>query len=287
MANTVANAYIETFESNVRHLAQQQMTKLRSTVQEKNEKSKSHNWERLGTIEAATKSGRLVATPVQDTPWSRRVSLVSTKHAGDSTEQEDPSQMLADPNSNLTRALGMAMNRAVDDVIIAAATGTATTEGGGSATFPAGQKIGTGVAPISFDLITQVQKKFMDNDIDPSVPKVAVVSPAQVQTLMKLTENTSKDYVKTGLDQLSSTGIVPNWMGFTWIVSTRLLHPAGGETSCLFYTKDAIGLHVANDIKAKVAEDPSVSFAWRIYTYMTMGAVRVEDEQIVHLHVLD
>ena len=206
MANTVSNAYIETFESNVRHLAQQQMTKLRSTVQEKNEKSKSHNWERLGTIEAADKSGRLVATPVQDTPWSRRVSLVGTKHAGDSTEQEDPSQMLADPNSNLTRALGMAMNRAVDDVIIAAATGTATTEGGGSATFPAGQKIGTGAAPISFDYITQVQKLFMDNDIDPSVPKVAVVSPAQVQTLMKLTENTSKDYVKTGLDQLSSTG---------------------------------------------------------------------------------
>ena len=76
-------------------------------------------------------------------------------------------------------------------------------------------------------------------------------------------------------------------MGFTWIMSTRLLAPASGQLSCLFMTTKALGLAVNRDITARVAEDPSVSFAWRFYLFMTMGAVRVEDEQIVELHVAD
>jgi hypothetical protein len=76
-------------------------------------------------------------------------------------------------------------------------------------------------------------------------------------------------------------------MGFTWVMSTRLLIPAGGQLSCLAFTKRAIGLQVNKDIWSRVAEDPSISFAWRIYSALTMGATRVEDEQIVHLHVKD
>ncbi len=287
MGATISNAYIETFENNVRHRAQQMVTKLRGKCQEKSEKSKSHNWERLGVIEAADKSGRLVDTPVQNAAWSRRVSLVATKHAGDSTEQEDIHQMLVDPNSNITRALGYGMNRAIDDVLIAAATGNATTEGGGTSAFPAGQKIGDGTAQISYDLITQVQEKFMTNEIDVEIPKCMIVSPAQIRRMLQLTEFTNKDYVKKGLDELSANGIVPNLMGFTWIMSNRLLKPLAGQTSCLAFTDMALGLHVANDIKVRVAEDPSKSFAWRLYSYMTIGAVRVEDEHIVHLHVAD
>lgn len=128
----------------------------------------------------------------------------------------------------------------------------------------------------------------MQNNIDPDIPKCAIVGPTQVRKLMQLTEQTSADYVnRQALQQLNASGIVPNWMGFTWIMSTLLLAPSAGELSCLFMTERAIGLQVNKDITARVAEDPSVSFAWRIYLHATMGATRVEDEQIVHLHVLD
>lgn len=286
MANTIDEVYIQTFERNVRFLAQQSETKLRGTVQERATNGEKHNWERLGVIEASDKSGRLVDTPVQDTPWSRRVSLAGTFHAGDSTEQEDPVQMLVDPNSNLTRELAMAMKRKQDDIIIAAATGDSLDGDGNPVSFPAGQTVGDGTSEISFDLVTQVQEKFMSNDIDPMVPKVAVVGPKQVRKLMQLTEQTSSDYVSAqALQKLTASGIVANWMGFTWIMSTRLLAPNTDELSCLFYTKAALGLQVNNDVKARVAEDPSKSFAWRIYTHATMGATRVEDEQIVELRV--
>lgn len=282
MASTISNVYIQTFETNLRYLAQQAETKLRGTVMERSTNGEKHNWERLGTIEAQDKIGRLVNTPVQDTPWSRRVSITQPFHVGDSTELEDPTQMLIDPNSSITRELAYAMRRKMDDIIIAAATGDALDGQNNPVPLPAGQIVGDGTTEISFGMITQVQEKFMRNEIDPSVPKVAVVGPAQVRKLMQLTEQTSADYVnREALQRLTASGIVPNWMGFTWIMSNRLLSPAVGQLDCLFYTERAIGLQVNQDIAAKVAPDPSKSFAWRLYAHANMGAVRVEDEQIV------
>ena len=287
MANSISNVYIETFENNVRHLAQQSIARLRPYVTERGTNGEKHNWERLQAGTAALKTGVRQATPFQDLPWSRRVSIAQTFDAGETTEQEDPVQMLVDPNSNIAYNLAMSMRRAVDDVLIEAAGGDALDGDGGTVPYDAGQVVGDGTTPISFDFITEVLEKFMANDIENDVPKVFIVGPTQVRKLLQLTENTSKDYVRTGLDQLSTTGMVPSWMGFTWIMSTRLNIPSGGELDCLAFTRRAIGLQFNKDITARIAEDPSISFAWRIYTHMTLGAVRVEDEHIVKLHVAD
>ena len=285
MAITIDNAYIQTFEQNVRHIAQQKVAKLRGTTQQKSESSEKHNWEILGTLDASEKTSARTATPEQDAAWSRRVSLAKTYHIGTSTELEDPVQMLVDPNSNLTKAIAMGMNRRVDDVIIAAATGTALDGAGASNTFPAGQVLGGATVVIDFDYVTSVQELFMQNDIDPDVHKYFVVGPTQIRKLMAEATQTSSDYVSA--QRLLSYGIVPNWLGFTWINSTRLLAPGAGEISCLAFTDAALGCNINLDISVKVAQDPSISFAWRIYSHMTLGAVRVEDEQIIHCHLKD
>ena len=281
MANTISNVYIETFEQNLRHVAQQETVRLKPWVQVRGEESENHNWEKLGSSDASLKTTRLQATPVADTAWGRRVAVSATWDNGESTEQEDPVQMLVDPNSNLVMSLGYSMRRAQDDVIIAAATAAALEGDGTTTAFGAGQTVGDYTTPITFDAITEVQEIFMGHDIDPSIPKVAVVGPTQVRKLMQLTENTSSDYVRA--QQLQQYGIAPSWMGFDWICSTRLLHPTapGTDIDTLFMTKRAIGMNIPKDISAKVAEDPSISFAWRLYCFTVMGAVRVEDEQIV------
>jgi hypothetical protein len=286
MAITITAAYVQAYERTVRQLAQQSQTKLRDKVMERGISAEKHNWDRLGKGDFAVKAAARTATPATDSPWSRRVSVAGTRHDGDTVEPEDIVQMLIDPKSSVAEKQGMGAKRAVDDIIITAATGNALDGAGAPVVFPPGQKIGDGTTPISFDFVTAVQEKFMQNDIDPSIAKCFVVGPTQVRKLMQLTEQTSSDYVNAqALQTLNASGIVPNWMGFTWVMSTRLLIPSAGELSCLAFTKRAIGLQVNKDIWARVAEDPSISFAWRIYSALTMGAVRVEDEQIVHLHV--
>jgi hypothetical protein len=281
VANTIANVYVDTFEQNLRQVAQQETTKLMPHVQVRGEESENHNWELLGASDAAVKTTRLQATPVADTVWGRRVAVSQTWDNGESTEQEDPVQMMVDPNSNLVKSLGYSMRRAQDDVIITAATAAALNGDGSTTAFTAGQTVGDYTTAIDFDAITAVQEIFMNNDIDPSVPKVAVVGPTQIRKLMQLTENTSSDYVH--IQALQDYGMAPNWLGFTWINSTRLLHPTapGTDIDTLFFTGAALGMNVPKNITAKVAEDPSISFAWRLYCFSVMGAVRVQDEHIV------
>jgi hypothetical protein len=281
VANTIANVYVDTFEQNLRQVAQQETTKLMPHVQVRGEESENHNWELLGASDAAVKTTRLQATPVADTVWGRRVAVSQTWDNGESTEQEDPVQMMVDPNSNLVKSLGYSMRRAQDDVIITAATAAALNGDGSTSAFTAGQTVGDYTTAIDFDAITAVQEIFMNNDIDPSVPKVAVVGPTQIRKLMQLTENTSSDYVH--IQALQDYGMAPNWLGFTWINSTRLLHPTapGTDIDTLFFTGAALGMNVPKNITAKVAEDPSISFAWRLYCFSVMGEVRVQDEHIV------
>ena len=281
---SIGNVYVQTFEANVRHLAQQGATRLRQFVTEVHTTGQNHNWERLGQGTAVLKGGPRTPTPTSNLPWSRRVSPTATWHAGETSEHEDAVQMLVDPNSNIAKALGMAMKRAVDDIIIAAATGAALDGAGVPNVFPAGQVIGNGAGVITLDTVLNVAQIFQQNDIDPDEPKVIVIGPIQQRRLMQLMEVTSGEYQNA---KALASGVLPNWMGFTWVVSTRLLAPAPGEISCLAFTKQAIGLQINKDIWARIAEDPSLSFAWRIYTAMTMGAVRVEDEHIVHIHLRD
>jgi hypothetical protein len=292
MVNTVDQVFVSTFESILRHLAQQMPSRLRSKVTERGTNSEEHNWERLGSAEAQVKTTRLQATPVQDWPWSRRVSVPTTYDVGDSTEQEDIVQMIIDPNSNLAQSQGYAMRRAYDDEIIAAATGTALDGDGVAQAFPDAQKVfGTAVdvydTPITYDIITQVTERFLDNDIDPDEPKCFVIGPVQARKILQLTEATSGDF--NAVRPLTTQGYVQNWMGYEWIVSTRLNHPTapGTDIDCFVMTKKALGLMVDRDITSRIAEDPSISFAWRIYSFMTIGAVRVEDEHIVQVQLAD
>lgn len=290
MGASVSNVYVQTYERTVRALAQQSITRLLPWVVVRNVQSEGHNWERLGTQEATIKSGRDVDTPNQDYPWSRRKSIPVTYHTGDSTEQEDIVQMLVDPNSNIAVAQGKAMRRAHDDEIIKQAVGDSRDGVGGTVTFPASQSIGTSAAPVAFtyDTITEVTQKFMDNDIDPDEEKVFVISPLMARKLLQLTEATSGDY--NAVRPLTSMGYIESWMGYQWLVSTRLLDSSVGQDDSSVWlfamTRKALGMQMNKDIWTRVAESTEKSFMWRIYAASTFGAIRVEDEQLVRISAL-
>lgn len=288
MASTIDAVYVNTYERTVRHLAQQGITRLRPWVDERSVQSEGHNWERLGPQEALQKTTRLQATPNQEWPWSRRKSIPVTWNTGDSTEQEDIVQMLVDPNSNIAMSQGKAMRRAHDDEIISAAVGDSRDGDGNAVTIPVAQTIGVQGTPVtmSFDLVTEVTEKFMANDIEPDEEKVFVISPVQARKLLQLTEATSGDY--NAVRPLTSKGYIESWMGYTWIVSTRLPDSSAGQDGSENYifamTRKAIGMQMNKDIWARIQEDPSVSFAWRIYCASTFGAIRVEDEHLVRIN---
>jgi hypothetical protein len=285
MSATIPAVYVQTYETNVRHLAQQGITRLRPWVDERSVQSEGHNWERMAATIAQQKTTRAQPTPDNETAWSRRKSIPVTYDTGDVTEVEDIVQMIVDPNSNYARAQAMAMKRAYDDEIISAAVGDSRDGDGNAITFDVDQAIGDGSTAITYDLVTQTSEIFMNNDIDPDEEKVFVISPAQARKLLQLTEATSGDY--NALKPLTSKGYIESWMGYTWVVSTRLQSPTGdgSDSYCFAMTRKAMGLQVNKDIWVEIAQDPSISFAWRIYCASTYGSIRVEDEQLVRLEL--
>lgn len=285
MAVTITAAMVKTFENTVRHLAQQKESRLRAWVQEKDKTSNTHSFKRLGQQALAAKVGRRTATPVNDSTWSNRVASPASYDGGDTYESEEAAQMIINPASELSTAFGFAVKRQYDDIIINAAFVNALDETGAVNAFPAAQVIGDYTQEMDFTIATAVNALFLKNNIDPEEEKVFIIGPNMARKILHETRATHDDFVEA--KQLVAGGFVKNWMGFSWVVTNRLLAPAAGQLDCIAMTRRAMGLLVTEDLFVRVAEDPSLSFLTRVYTKVSAGAVRVEDEHIVRVKMKD
>ena len=295
MSTTVDQVYVDEFNSNLRQLAQQKYARLKDTVQNVSSNAESYSWDRLGPMEAVEKTQKIQPTseaqssgPLFDTQFSRRTAIARTFNVSEYIELEDQIQAKVAINSGVMQSMGMAMARAHDDEIIRAMGDDALDGDGSTVAFPAAQVVGDGTAPISFDMVTEVQERFLENDIQGEVAKTIVVGPKQVRKLLQLTEQTSGDFVqREALQRLSQNLIVPNWMGMRWICSTRLLAPSAGELDCYAYTDRALGMAINSNLRTFIQQDPAHSYAYAMYAASTYGAVRVEDEHIVKISLSD
>ena len=303
MTITIDQAFVTEYRDMLIHEAQQGDTRLRAYVNEVSSNAETYTRDILEKVDTDgmtdletgytaslgmfKKSGRRRATQYFDDTWHRRSSTPDTFNHTMTVEQEDKVKMLIDPVNSYREAQMKLVRRFWDRLIIEAATGDVT-EDGSTVSFPSGQIVGDGTAKISFSYVQQVQEKFMEDEIMMDMPKVAVVSPVQVRQLMALTTATSSDYVSAkALQDLNQYGVVPNWMGFTWIVSNYLEAPATGEIYCLFMTGKAIDLIVNSNVEAIIDRNPDRSYMWQAFIEVTAHALRVEDEQIVVGHFLD
>lgn len=276
--------YQRDFEDNLRSLSQQRGSKLRSCVIERNAPD-MHLWDRLGALSttARTAGGNTADTALSLT---RRRSKPSDYEVSNLVDPTNIAQAARDPRSDVLRAHVDAHGRNIDSVIITAALGSTEDEGGTPTVFPAaGQGLGGAAQAFDFNFITSVNEKFWSNNVPQDEEKVFVIRPNGAKKLLQLTQATSSDYVMA--QALNAKGIVENWLGYTWIVSTLLPNVTGLQYYYLAMTKKAVGLHVTKDLWTRVAESTEKSFAYRVYSAMALGATRIEDEHVVRCHVLE
>ena len=295
MAITIDEAFVQTFEDSIRHVSQQGESRLENYVTTVMAQSEKHNWEIMGAAAARDKTSARMVSPAggngsgavastDQLAYSRRVSLAATKDAGEVVETKDIVQMLIDPKAASAHALGMAMKRGKDDVIITAATADALNGDATTTAFTAGQTVGGATTVIALDTILETQELFLSNEVEPDEKKVWVMGPTQQRKLLSLAEVNSVDYQ---VGKALATGVLPNFLGFDFVLSNRLNVPVAGQIDNLVFTPRGIGLHIADDISAKVGERTDMSFAYQLYTEMTLGAVRVEDAHVVKVHLKD
>jgi len=283
MSSQITTAFVEQYSANIQMLSQQMGSLLRDAVRNESVTGKDAYFDQIGKVTAQLKVSRHSDTPQIDTPHSRRrVSLADYEFA-DLIDQQDKVRLLIDPTSSYAKAAAYAMGRAMDDVIIAAALGTANTgvSGGTAVALPASNivAVGTGGANTMNIAKLAAAKQILDaGDVDPSIKRHIIVSPTEIQDLLNNTTVTSSDFntVKALVQ-----GEIDSFMGFKFHVSNRLVDNGASNTQCIAFAEDGILLGVGKDVTARIDERADKSYATQVYYCQTIGATRMEEAKVV------
>jgi len=283
MSSQITTAFVEQYSANIQMLSQQMGSLLRDAVRNESVTGKDAYFDQIGKVTAVLKTSRHSDTPQIDTPHSRRrVSLADYEFA-DLIDQQDKVRLLIDPTSSYAKAAAYAMGRAMDDVIIAAALGSANTgvSGGTAVALPAGNivAVGTGGANTMNIAKLAAAKNILDSgDVDPSIKRHIIVSPTEIQDLLNNTTVTSSDFntVKALVQ-----GEIDSFMGFKFHVSNRLVDNGAANTQCIAFAEDGILLGVGKDVTARIDERSDKSYATQVYYCQTIGATRMEEAKVV------
>lgn len=287
MSIQVTTAFVEQYKANVYHLTQQKGSKLRSAVRTETVTGKNAYFEQLGPTAARKRTSRHADTPRMDTPHARRRVSLSDFDWSDLVDGEDQIRMLIDPTSTYAEAAAMAMGRAIDDEIIAAATGTAYTgvDGGTSTSFDSNMSVAVttrwpGVSSDNCGLnvakLIEAKKLLGANNVDPDEECYLVANARQIGSLLMDTKVASVDY--NTIKPLTS-GKVVQYMGFNIIPTERILL-SGSDDRCIFWAKGGLLLGVGKDITSRISERSDKNYAMQVFASMSIGATRMEEARV-------
>ena len=283
MSSQITTAFVEQYSANIQMLSQQMGSLLRDAVRIESIVGKDAYFDQIGKVTAQLKVSRHSDTPQIDTPHSRRRCSLADYEFADLIDQQDKVRLLIDPTSSYAKAAAYAMGRAMYDVIIAAALGTANTgvSGGTAVALPLANitAVNTGGAnTMNIAKLALAKQKLDAGDVDPSIKRHIVVSPAEIQDLLNNTTVTSSDFntVKALVQ-----GEIDSFMGFKFHVSNRLVDNAAGNTQCIAFAEDGILLATGKDVTAKIDERADKSYATQVYYCQTIGATRMEEAKVI------
>lgn len=282
MSTEITKAFVEQYSSNIQMLSQAKGSALRDKVRLESVTGKNAFFDQIGSVTATVRSSRHSNTPQADTPHSRRrVSLVDYEFA-DLVDDLDKVRMLVDPTSSYAQAAAYAMGRAMDDAIIAAATGSSDTgvAGGTAVALPAGQKIAeAGTAGLTIAKLRQAKEIIDLGDVDPSLKRYIIVSPKQISDLLGTTEVTSSDFNTV---KALASGDVNTFLGFDFCVTNRLTI-GSSKRKCIAFVQDGIALAMGKDSTARIDERSDKGYATQVYYSAAFGATRMEEAKVVEI----
>ena len=285
MSFQVSTAFVQQYTTNVSLLLQQRGSKLRDAVTVGSYTGKAAKAvEQIGAVTAQARTSRHADTPLISTPHDARWVFPTDYEWADMIDDQDKLRMLIDPTSPYAVNGAYALGRAMDDLIITAALGTAMTGENGSTSTSfatATQQIAVVGTGLTIAKLRQARRILMGNEVDVAMdPLYIAVTATQLDELLGTTEVTSSDYntVKTLV-----SGDIDTFLGFKFIQCERLGTDGSGDRRCIAWAKSGLHLGLWNDITTKISERADKSYATQVYVKGTFGATRTEEKKVVEI----
>lgn len=282
MSVQITTAFVNQFSSNIQMLSQQMGSLLRNAVDVETVNGEKAFFDQVGSAAAVLRTTRHADTPLIDTPHSRRMVTMSDYEYADLIDDQDKVRLLVDPTSTYARAAAAAMGRAMDDVIISAALGTALTgkDGTTSTPFDSNNQIVVNAAGLTLAKLLEAKEILDSNDVDPSIPRYIAVSPKQITNLLDDPEVTSADYNTV---RALVKGELDTYVGFKFITTNRLPVDGSNDRRVFAWAMDGIKLAVGKEPTARIDERADKSYATQVYYCMSIGATRMEEAKVVEI----
>ncbi len=261
MANTIDQAFIKQFETEV-HMAYQRMgSKLRNTIRSTNVSGSTARFQKIGTGTASTKSRNGNVTPMELVHTNVEVSM-SDFYAAEFIDKLDELKTNINERQAVAQSAA-ALGRKTDELIIAAM------DAGANST----QIHDTGSALAKADLLSLFET-MGTADVPEDGQRYLAMSPAGYAELFQSNEFASSDFV--GPQNLPFAGgmTMKEFLGFK-IFSTSAV--AGGKNFA--YHTSAVGIGVNSDVQTEV-NYVAEKVSHLATSMMSMGAVAIDDNGI-------
>jgi len=267
MANTIDQAFIKQFESEV-HMAYQRMgSKLRNTVRSTNVTGSTARFQVIGKGTASTKT-RNGDVSTMELAHTNVEATMADYYAAEYIDKLDELKININERQAVAQSAAAALGRQTDALIVAAM------DAGANST----QIADTGGALGKADLLTLFQT-FGAEDVPEDGQRYLAMSPAGFADLFNINEFASSDYV--GPQSLPFAGgmTMKEFLGFK-IFSTSAV--AGGKNFA--YHARAVGIGINSDVQTELNYVPQ-KVAHLATSMMSMGSVVIDDDGV--FEVLD
>ena len=258
MANTIDQAFIKQFETEV-HLAYQRMgSKLRNTIRSSNVSGSTARFQKIGTGAASTKT-RNGDVSTMELAHTYVEATMADYYAAEYIDKLDELKININERQAVATSAASALGRQTDALIVAAM------DAGANAT----QIADVTGALVKADLLTLFET-FGTADIPEDGQRFIAMSPAGFADLFNINEFASSDYV--GPQNLPFAGgmTMKEFLGFK-IFSTSAV--AGGKNFA--YHTTAVGIGINADVQTEVNYVPQ-KVAHLATSMMSMGAVAID-----------
>jgi hypothetical protein len=289
--------YQPKFESQWRRLAQQVDSRLSGAVSVNSNCTGEVNYrDQIKPIDVSSlgtpSQNRIAATAISEIETQKRANypekFQAVKHFDEFDEVWLAEQ--SKPTSQTFLEFKAGFNRKMDDLIIAAATGTAKTGNNGavSTTLPTGQVIsvdtggsgsGMNLAKILDAKQLMEENEVFGQDIDGD-DAYLVLNAKALRGLYDEAKITSSDYA--GELQALYNGEIDQFLGFNFIRTERLA-VASNVRTCFAFVKSGIALDIWQNPKFKLSERNDFNDAAQLRGTAAAGATRLEEVKVVEI----
>lgn len=286
MSYEITTAMVEQYSANVQILMQQRESRLRPLVRvEAGVVGKNAFFDQLNATAAVKRTSRHADTPLVSTPHVRRRVTLADYDWADLVDNMDLKKVLTDPTSKYAVNARNAMNRAMDDALIAATLATAYGGVDGSTSYAFDTSYNVVAAASAGMTIAKLRsaKQILDgNEVDDE-DRFCIIGSKQLQDLLGTTEVSSSDYNSV---KALVNGQVDTFLGFKFVRSERLTL-SSTTRKCIAGQKNSLLLAIGMDVITDVGPRRDKNMAVQVYLGMSIGATRMDEKGIVEIDCIE